>query len=448
MYYRGQFQAINIYWQMCSIDFQKLSYLLVAFVFICSLCPSFVYGQWISDGAYITQEEQRLYQLVNAYRNEHGLPSIPLSRSLTAVAQTHVRDLQEHFQYGGRCNMHSWSNCGIWSACCYTPDHAQAQHMWNKPSQLTPYKDYGFENAYMCSGGADAEGSLEGWKHSSGHNAVILNLGKWNDTHWKSLGIAIYKNYAVLWFGKEPDPVRDKPLIVLTQAEIYGRVSHKMLDSIASHSTLQPYHTSSPSRSNVQLPSRASSTQRRSTTYRDRFYGTCGKSHLTLLSCQVGWGTYSGGIVGFGTLGFRVRLFKANLLDFEMLLPYDNEVGFTGERYLAYHPTIGADIPIGYEWSINLYLGISATFKAIRETLDGSYDTNSLDQNGMYNWFFGKEHIGCFSNYRYAMAGMSINGCNFFSIYVEDRMNLSNNINANSGEFVFGIRISLGCSFR
>jgi len=156
----------------------------------------------------ITTEEMLLYKLVNEYRAENGLPAIPLSVSLTYVAQTHVKDLQ-NYPPTGNCNMHSWSANGTWSACCYTPDHAQSQCMWDKPRELTKYSGNGYENAFGGSGGyeATASSALEGWKHSSGHNAVILNQGNWQPRTWNALGVGIYGGYAVLWFGEEIDPV-------------------------------------------------------------------------------------------------------------------------------------------------------------------------------------------------------------------------------------------------
>jgi len=155
----------------------------------------------------LNTEEIRLYKLVNKYRAKNGLSAIPLSSSLTYVAQTHVRDLQNS-PPRGNCNMHSWSTNGAWSSCCYTPDHAQAQCMWDKPRELTNYPGNGYENAHGGSNGyqATATSALKGWKRSHGHNAVILNQGIWSKHSWKALGVGIYKGYAVLWFGKEIDP--------------------------------------------------------------------------------------------------------------------------------------------------------------------------------------------------------------------------------------------------
>jgi len=60
-----------------------------------------------------TADEQKLYELLMAYRADKGLPRIPRSRSLTIVAQTHAQDLQAHPPDEDKgCNMHSWSANG------------------------------------------------------------------------------------------------------------------------------------------------------------------------------------------------------------------------------------------------------------------------------------------------------------------------------------------------
>jgi uncharacterized protein YkwD len=44
------------------------------------------------------------------YRAEKGLPSIPISKSLTFVAQTHAKDLQLNHPDIAPCNLHSRSD--------------------------------------------------------------------------------------------------------------------------------------------------------------------------------------------------------------------------------------------------------------------------------------------------------------------------------------------------
>ena len=76
----------------------------------------------------LSSEEQKLYDLLMEYRKSKGLESIPLSARLTLVAQTHAHDLTDNytFDYDNKCNPHSWSKKGNWSACCYTNDHKEA----------------------------------------------------------------------------------------------------------------------------------------------------------------------------------------------------------------------------------------------------------------------------------------------------------------------------------
>lgn len=158
----------------------------------------------------LSVEEKKLYDRIMEYRQEKNLPPIPLSKSLTIVAQEHVKDLVNNKPDLGDCNAHSWSSKGNWTACCYTSDHREAACMWNKPSELTSYKGYGFEIACgsndCCSNFVmSPEYALQSWKGSPGHNAVIINSGSWEEYQWQAIGIGIYKGFAVAWFGKELD---------------------------------------------------------------------------------------------------------------------------------------------------------------------------------------------------------------------------------------------------
>lgn len=154
----------------------------------------------------LSDDESELYNLVMNYRKAKGLPKIPLSKSLTIVAQTHAKDLEDNYTPDSVCNLHSWSNNGKWKPVCYTPDHAKAALMWSKPRELTSYQGDGYEIAfgedeeYL----ANAENALDGWKSSKYHNAVILNKGTWKKK-WNAIGIGINGSYAVIWFGNEVD---------------------------------------------------------------------------------------------------------------------------------------------------------------------------------------------------------------------------------------------------
>lgn len=167
----------------------------------------------------ITQEENKLYNLINSYRKQMGLNPVPLSASLSEVAKSHARDLSINNPDLGRCNMHSWSAKGQWQSCCYTADHSEAECMWEKPSELTEYEGAGYEivtKYYRPSTGEEleqtAENALNNWKKSASHNTVILNKSNWSRLNWNAIGVGIYGGYATVWFGEKTDP-KGKPLV-------------------------------------------------------------------------------------------------------------------------------------------------------------------------------------------------------------------------------------------
>jgi uncharacterized protein YkwD len=154
----------------------------------------------------LSTEEKKLYDLIMNYRKQKKLPAIPLSNKLTMVAQLHAKDLSEQYDANNeKCNLHSWSAKGKWTSCCYTDDHKQAQCMWNKPREIAGYTSNGFEISYYSSNGANAEEGLAGWKVSPGHNQVIMNDGIWKSIQWNAIGIGIYEEYGVVWFGELED---------------------------------------------------------------------------------------------------------------------------------------------------------------------------------------------------------------------------------------------------
>ena len=145
--------------------------------------------------------------MLNDYRAENGLAPIPASSSLCVVGDFHVQDLANEAPHAAAsCNLHSWSDAGAWSGCCYTSDHAAAQCMWDKPRELTAYPGNGYENAAGGGGSLGPAEALDLWKGSPGHNAVMLNEGTWANLTWNAVGVGISGGYAVLWFGEENDP--------------------------------------------------------------------------------------------------------------------------------------------------------------------------------------------------------------------------------------------------
>jgi len=152
----------------------------------------------------LTQEEMKLYALINNYRKEKRLPLIPLSKSLSYVARQHVIDLQ----YNVKETTHSWSDCKYING-----KHDSYNCMWLKPQELTSYKGKGYECVFgKTPEDVQAHDALNAWKKSPNHNNVIINKGIWAQVKWQAIGVGIYKNYAAIWFGEEHDK-EDLPIM-------------------------------------------------------------------------------------------------------------------------------------------------------------------------------------------------------------------------------------------
>lgn len=149
-----------------------------------------------------SSDEKDLWIAINQYRKTQGLPAIPWSTQLGKVARLHAEDLKNNPPQAP-CNMHSWSDKGNWTPCCYTPDHKQANCMWGKPKELSSYPGMGYEISALNS--AETVNWLEQWKKSTPHHQVILNQGVFKRKTWNAVGISIRKPYAVVWFGMEKD---------------------------------------------------------------------------------------------------------------------------------------------------------------------------------------------------------------------------------------------------
>lgn len=152
-----------------------------------------------------TPEEVALYDLIAAFRKEKNLPPVPFSKSLSYVARVHLMDLTAHRPDFAGCNPHSWSDKGKWKSCCYSRDEKRIACMTEKPKELTNYKAKAWEIIYEAGEPAVAADAFDLWKEISLTRDYFSNEGKWAKP-WKAIGIAVYGDYASVWFGEGDDP--------------------------------------------------------------------------------------------------------------------------------------------------------------------------------------------------------------------------------------------------
>lgn len=152
----------------------------------------------------ISEKANKLFVLINEARTQKQLDRLPLSASLSFVAYTHINDLIQNHPDTSLCNLHSWSDKGIWTSCCYQAYIPVQECMWNKPQEISPYKYRGYELAFWQSEDLTAEEIFEGWMNIPQASDMILNKGEWQNV-WRAMGVGIKDGYAVVWFGRAVD---------------------------------------------------------------------------------------------------------------------------------------------------------------------------------------------------------------------------------------------------
>jgi hypothetical protein len=153
----------------------------------------------------ITVEEDSLLRMLNTFRQSQGLQPLAPSKSLCYVAHVHALDLYYYHPDRRPCSLHSWSEGGRWTACCYSDKDPKYGCMWNKPKELTNYKGKGYELAFMENDTVGPQEPYNMWTTHEVTSDILLNRGRWKTKSWKAIGVALYRGYALLWFGEEAD---------------------------------------------------------------------------------------------------------------------------------------------------------------------------------------------------------------------------------------------------
>jgi hypothetical protein len=153
----------------------------------------------------ISQQEYRLYTLINEYRARLALDAIPLSRSLCFVARTHAKDLSANYPLGDGCNMHSWSDKGNWKAFCFPKDQNRKNDIKDKAKEITNYPGKAYELTYWENSEVDVAFVLDFWNSIPYTGDMISNINKWSKKAWKSMGVGIQDGYVLVWLGQSVD---------------------------------------------------------------------------------------------------------------------------------------------------------------------------------------------------------------------------------------------------
>lgn len=156
----------------------------------------------------ISAKEYRLYELINEFRIANDMPAIGLSASMTQVAHLHVTDLNQNHPDTSICNLHSWSDKGDWTSCCYQAYVPNQNCMWDKPKELTPYKYRGYELAYFDPEGINPDSLMSFWLTIPQIQDMLLNRGTYKEKKWLAAGVGVQNGYTVVWFGQVKDPLR------------------------------------------------------------------------------------------------------------------------------------------------------------------------------------------------------------------------------------------------
>lgn len=189
------------------MGYSRLAFIIFILSFILQGSFKIIVAQdSIPDNFCISEDEVKLYELINNYRKSVGLIEIPLSKSLCYVAKKHANDLQLNKPDTNTCNFHSWSNKGNWTPCCFEKEIKDKSCMLNKPTELTKYPGTAYEIIYWENKQATAEKAYKQWIETSASRSVFSNYKDWENYEWNAMGIGIYEGFAIAWFGESTDP--------------------------------------------------------------------------------------------------------------------------------------------------------------------------------------------------------------------------------------------------
>ncbi len=167
----------------------------------------------------LTKREYELANAINEFRVSRGLPSVPISKSLSFIEKVHIFDALENPYSEKKCSAHSWSKQDNWTGCCAVVGQAKTYWcLFKKPKELLGFDNFGMtaENAAISRGEEGVilrirpKDYLTGWLKSHGHRIVITNEEAWSGFEWHSLGVAEFNGraYMIMGTGRDSEKIK------------------------------------------------------------------------------------------------------------------------------------------------------------------------------------------------------------------------------------------------
>ncbi len=182
----------------------------ILFLFLFNV--SFAQKKKLPGSFCITNQEKSLFDSLNKIRVANGKKKLRLSASLSYVAKLHVKDLRDNHPDTSICNLSSWSDKGKWKPCCYNQYAPKPLCIKKKPSELTPFRYYGYELVSYFEDSVSVDSVLALWRESEPALDMILTGGNWKEKKWLIAGVGFNNHYVSVWFAQRYD-VLPKPRI-------------------------------------------------------------------------------------------------------------------------------------------------------------------------------------------------------------------------------------------
>jgi len=217
------------------------------FIFLFSLLlsiNSFSQKNTIPSSFCISKDEKKLFDFINTVRKDNGKKLLKLSKSLSYVAKTHVKDLLENHPDTSICNLSSWSNKGNWKPCCYNSYIPQPLCIKKKPKELTGYPYYGYEFAFYFEDKISVDSIIKIFSETDEVINMILTRDVWKEKKWVIGGTGINEHYVSVWFAQRPDNKKTPPICKEKKEvkESKKEANNKKQDNIVKKDTVKEYY--------------------------------------------------------------------------------------------------------------------------------------------------------------------------------------------------------------